>query len=267
MAVNTIESHRPQDWRLKTAGTLRREYKTKTLDTSNLDPTVLRILKYWDDESLDPVMKSVICLNTEHSSVAQDLKDMFASEYTVEAAAAESNLDAEVVALFAEVYADGTFIGNSEQRMVQYSQSLTPAAKKRFIVKKKFPKYHKVMTEGVSGLREPLNNKDFIEMVQHGIVQSYMISALATETPLDSPEHKTMLAYNKVFMDLVKLHVELESGSTDFNTILERLAKYTQKIPRNSPLVPKLEDITSEGGKAGEFKMAPLEDVAEDDDE
>ena len=62
---------------------------------------------------------------------------------------------------------------------------------------------------------------------------------------------------------LIRLNSELEASSTDTSAILERMASYTSRIPKDVPRIPSLDQLSEISSPApkSKFKLAPIEEV------
>jgi len=256
-------SKRPGDWRMREARTLKSEYQRGTIDPTKEDPTVLRILDHTDGPG-DPEIEQAITLYVDYNPCARSILDDLSCGESAASLSAIHNVSEGVILLLKELYDDQPQVGSKEIQAISRARTLSPGDRKRYLMRRKYGRYADIFTEGAAAISSGLGSKDILDMVRHALAQSYMIATSADQVDLDSGEQKTILAYNGVMVNLIKLLNELEASNSDSNAILERMAAFTEKIPKDVPKVPAIEEMegTSEDG----FNLAPLDDVKDTDE-
>ena len=184
-------------------------------------------MKQSDDPDSDQEIKEVLYFKQEWPEIARQVEEMLINECAPDMISAKFSKTLptqSLVELYQKVYFDFSHLDNQEIKLMVYTQSLPKQEKTSFIQKSKLGKHYAPAYMGIRHLNGDLTAKDQMEMITHLIAQAYAVASTATETNISSHDHKTILAYNNLAIQLIKLLNEVKSGSSDTNIILERLA-------------------------------------------
>ena len=249
------------DWRLKEARALRSQHKCGTLREELIDPLVYRIVLHLEGAS-DAPLEDAITLHDTYGNVATAILEELTLGLSPEDVGREHGIDPEVIKLLKGIYDDGTTIGSPRVKSIKRVSGLAPGDRKHYLMRKKYGDLANVFMDGHKAIDGKIGNKDVVNMVKHALAQSYIMATCGDQLPLDSNEQKAVIAYNGVMINLVRLLTELEKNNSDSSAILKRMASFTNKIPKEAPSIPSIQELQQ--GEDGDFRLPPVEDLSED---
>lgn len=254
------------DWRVAQARSLISSYRAGKISPETLDTLVLRILKHFVNEEPDEDIAFVLDMRKTKSVLVDDIASDCISKVDHKTISNKLELDLDLVELIIAMYCDFDTKGGVEHKYVDYARNLPPAQKKRFEMKRKFGKFFDPIVHGMDGTVS-LDSKDIMAMVSHALQKAFVMGQIGPDVELDSPEHKTVLAYNNLFIQYTRLLTDLEASNTDSSVILQRMAEFTSRIPKEVPVSPVLQEVVAKAKMGGkDFKLAPKEDVVDEGD-